>query len=603
MVIVQIGNMLSCASSELGAFYQQPCSPCTQEAILAFCWARKGPAVRGFVAPWLWPPGCGPWLWPPGCGPWLWPPGCGPLAAWRGPLAVAPWLWPPGCAPWLWPPGCGPLGVAPLRHRPAKARLKPSPSSLDLLALFSGALWPSGCGPPWLWPAGCGPLAVAPAGCAPLAVLPWLWPLGCGRLAVAPWLWPPGCAPWLWPPGCGPLGVAPLRHRPAKARLKPSPSSLDLLALFSGALWPSGCGPWLWPPGCGPSLWPPGWLWPLGCGRLAGSGSPEEEEALLEAPSTEVARGFLANFVVGVIDDAKQSAVIAAYSSTVKLQLQDVGYAAAMVVFLMRELSQSSSQTGRWLGKTFDRSKAYKQLAVFPGHQKHAIVGFPAKGSWKFYKSFSLPYGCTGRVYVFVRISQAIWFIATKFLHAATSHYFDDFPTLERAEGCRVLSLAFSAVLDILGWIHAKEGDKALNFAEAFDLLGVTFNLVSIPSGLLEVSNKVSRIEQLCQLLDHIFSDGAISTTRASEIQGLLNFAVGYYTGKSLKHLVSAFMPFAETSHNAKRKDLQDLCSLEAIQSTVRVAPCYFSQMALGKQGWHLQGLSWWMATSVWLSK
>ena len=26
---------------------------------------------------------------------------------------------------------------------------------------------------------------------------------------------------------------------------------------------------------------------------------------------------------------------------------------------------------------------------------------------------------------------------------------------------------AFSAVLDMLGWAHAKEGDKALNFAEA----------------------------------------------------------------------------------------------------------------------------------------
>ena len=46
-------------------------------------------------------------------------------------------------------------------------------------------------------------------------------------------------------------------------------------------------------------------------------------------------------------------------------------------------------------------------------------------------------------------------------------------PTVERSEGCRVLTLAVSALLDFLGWDHAKEGDKALSFAPAFDLLKV----------------------------------------------------------------------------------------------------------------------------------
>eukprot|EP00435_Cladocopium_sp_Y103_P027136 s1919_g6.t1 len=227
----------------------------------------------------------------------------------------------------------------------------------------------------------------------------------------------------------------------------------------------------------------------------------------------------------------------------------------------MQEVDKSDLNQVQWFGKTFDLSKAYKQLAVFPEHQKHAIVGFPAKGSWRFYKSFSLPFGCTGSVYGFVRISQALWFIVTKLLFAITSHYFDDFPTIERSEGCRVLSLAFSAVLDMLGWVHAKEGDKALNFAEAFDLLGVTFDLTAIPRGLLVVSNKLSRVEKLCHLLDQIAADGTVSVTRASEIQGLLNFAVGYYTGKSLKHLVSAFMPFADKAHPARQSDLSDLCN------------------------------------------
>ena len=138
-------------------------------------------------------------------------------------------------------------------------------------------------------------------------------------------------------------------------------------------------------------------------------------------------------------------------------------------------------------------------------------------------------------------MSQAIWYIVSTLLSSVTRHYFDDFPTLERAKGCEVLSLAFSAVLDMLGWQHAKEGDKALNFAEAFDLLGVNFNLALTPKGILHVSNKASRIEKLCGLMDQISKEEHISPSRASELQGLLSFAVGFFSGKSLKHLVASF--------------------------------------------------------------
>ena len=317
--------------------------------------------------------------------------------------------------------------------------------------------------------------------------------------------------------------------------------------------------------------------------------SKHEEDALLEATASEVEKGFLqgpysesemsvlmgtecwslnprfvlfqgANQKVRVIDDAKQSAVNAAYSSTVKLQLQDVDYAAAMVLGAMREAGLSSAEAMDWLGKTFDLSKAYKQLAVFPDHQIHAVVGFPKGGTWQFYKSVSLPFGCTGSVYGFVRISQALWFLLSKLLKAITSHYFDDFPTIERSEGCRVLTLAFSALLDLLGWDHAKEGDKALNFAPAFDLLGVTFDLSSMSMGTLAVKNKTSRIDKLCEMLDQVVRDKSIAAAKASELQGLLNFAVSFYLGRSMKHLVSAFMPFADKLRGTNPCELESLC-------------------------------------------
>ena len=314
-----------------------------------------------------------------------------------------------------------------------------------------------------------------------------------------------------------------------------------------------------------------------------------EESALLEATADEISRGFLQGpysedemtvlqedekwslnhrFVlfqgtsgkVRVIDDARRSAVNSAYSSTIKLQLQDIDYAANMVMLALKEAEAAGIPVDQWMGKTFDLSKAYKQLAVKPSHQRHAVVGFPIQGSWQFYRSIALPFGCTGSVYGFVRISQAIWFILCRLLGAVMCHYFDDFPTIEREPGCRVLSLAVSAVLGMLGWEHAKEGDKAQNFAVAFDLLGVNFNLNLTPSGLLQVTNKVTRLEKLCKMLDDIASEGEISSSKASELQGLLNFAVGFFAGKSLKHLVSAFSPFADQQNQAKSCELKDLC-------------------------------------------
>ena len=314
----------------------------------------------------------------------------------------------------------------------------------------------------------------------------------------------------------------------------------------------------------------------------------EEQQALLDTTSDEVTRGFLegpysedemtvlletdqwslnprfvlfqgASRKVRIIDDAKKSCVNDAYSSTVKLQLQDVDYVASMVV----ELARAASATGRpaeLMGKTFDLSKAYKQLAVLPEHRKHSVVGFPIKGKWQFYRSLSLPFGCTGSVYGFVRISQAIWYIITRLLHCVCAHYFDDFPVVENSAGCRVLSSAVSAVLDILGWTHAKEGDKTFPFSSVFDVLGVTVDLKPIPEGAFVISNKPSRIEKLGKMIATIRSQGFITYAQASELQGLLNFAVGYFSGKSLKHLVSAFVPMVGERTPSGAQLLKSLC-------------------------------------------
>jgi len=75
-----------------------------------------------------------------------------------------------------------------------------------------------------------------------------------------------------------------------------------------------------------------------------------------------------------------------------------------MALGAMKEVGLSTSDALDWLGKTFDLSKAYKQLAVLPEHQLHAVVG--VRGS---FTKHITSIGFTGSVYGFVCVSQALW--------------------------------------------------------------------------------------------------------------------------------------------------------------------------------------------------
>ena len=54
------------------------------------------------------------------------------------------------------------------------------------------------------------------------------------------------------------------------------------------------------------------------------------------------------------------------------------------------------------------RTLTIMALAIMAGA---AAAGVPISGEWRFYRSVSLPFECTGSVYGFVRVSQALWFV------------------------------------------------------------------------------------------------------------------------------------------------------------------------------------------------
>ena len=115
------------------------------------------------------------------------------------------------------------------------------------------------------------------------------------------------------------------------------------------------------------------------------------------------------------IDDGLEAQLNSAYTSTIRLDLQDADY----VVALTLELGKTKGLD--WVGKTLDLSKAYKQDL--------AVVFFRDKqGKARYYVPNALMFGSTAAVYTFNQVSRSIWFLISVFLKVPSAVYFDDYP-------------------------------------------------------------------------------------------------------------------------------------------------------------------------------
>ncbi|CAE7752219.1 unnamed protein product, partial [Symbiodinium necroappetens] len=319
---------------------------------------------------------------------------------------------------------------------------------------------------------------------------------------------------------------------------------------------------------------------------------PREAEALKEATDGEVAHGFLEGpyydkhgvsaklgtdqwtiirrFVLfqgaeqkaRPIDNCLESQLNAGYSASIHLRLQDSDYIASMALHVAKAISEgrAHSKAAHWKGKCLDLSKAYKQLAVYPQHRPLAVIAVRgADGRDALYLSNSLMFGSTAAVYAFNRISRCIWFLINRLLWIPAGVFYDDFPLLSPAESSDNADAVVSAFLDELGWLHAKTGAKGKPFAEEFDVLGMSLQLSSFGQGKVVLANKQGRIERIIERMQEIAAKGEIRRHEAQVLQGLLQYASGFYSGRALKHASHVLAKISSGLHFGP-KDLSDFC-------------------------------------------
>ena len=279
-----------------------------------------------------------------------------------------------------------------------------------------------------------------------------------------------------------------------------------------------------------------------------------------------------------VIDDCKRSGLNCSYTTNFKLQLMDMDTLACVLGLIAKSLANGNADAtlsvgeaiggkvprevlkDTWQGRTLDLSKAYKQVPLAVPSRRLCVIGHQIRGEWKFFTTKVLPFGAVASVYAFNRISKSIHHILTNYFSAVCTVFYDDFPTLSTTKGAPLLSKSLTHVLNNLGWNHAQLGSKALDFAAEFNALGVRISLEKLPLGLFTLANKQGRINKVVEMLEKIISDAKISRKAASEIQGLINFASGFYLSKALRFLLGAFERMADRTGAQTAKSLRILC-------------------------------------------
>ena len=167
---------------------------------------------------------------------------------------------------------------------------------------------------------------------------------------------------------------------------------------------------------------------------------------------------------VRVIDNFKTSGVNATCGMPEKQKLFGLDFIATTQV---RALTLTEGVPGVSLqGKTFDLSSAYKQFPINSDDRSFIRIAVPVpEGSrCEIFGVNSLPFGATGSVAGFLRVSTAIFHILTMGLGVWAGTFFDDFPIISRSDLSGETEKQVSHVLDLLGMRFFERRQEAGSF-------------------------------------------------------------------------------------------------------------------------------------------
>ena len=266
-----------------------------------------------------------------------------------------------------------------------------------------------------------------------------------------------------------------------------------------------------------------------------------EQGWLAEEPFPDLERHFIAKrFPIQqkdktrLIDDFSICGVNSAFGMTEKLRVDSIDEIVAGISILMDTDGFGARATGL-LGRTFDLKSAYKQFGVDAAHAERLRIAVRRPGGGiGYFKVLALPFGATGSVAAFLRISAAIAYVGTKGLSIPWSVFFDDYTALS-PKGLEADTTFYAeALFKLLGINFASEGSKAPPFSEKFKTLGLIVDAENAKEKTVRLGHTPERSSELLDTLEEILSHDQVSTKALEQLHGRIVWFRTFIFGRKL---------------------------------------------------------------------
>ena len=275
---------------------------------------------------------------------------------------------------------------------------------------------------------------------------------------------------------------------------------------------------------------------------------------------------------IRVIDDCTIGGFNRTTGAREKLKLHSIDEMAAYVSWTMSNVTGFS--TSDWVGKTYDLTSAYKQFGVSVADRNllRILTLNPESGESVLLGTNSLPFGATGSVNAFLRVSLAIWFIGVRALGLCWTAFFDDYTLLSRKCLARSSGSSAELLFDLLGVEFAREGKKCTEFSTLVSTLGVELNLCA-SDGKVLLGHTEKRKAELSDAMSEIILRGKIETKFAESLRGRMQWFEGYVFGRIAQRGVQTVGELALRSSRSSTLTCYELKCFKDLQERVLQAP------------------------------
>ena len=132
-----------------------------------------------------------------------------------------------------------------------------------------------------------------------------------------------------------------------------------------------------------------------------------------------------------VIDDCSIGGINSTVGAVEKYRVHAMDECAAFLAYLV-DVTQKGRGIGGISGRTYDLKHAYKQYGISAADREviRLAVRNPVTGGTSLFGINSLPFGASGSVGGFLRVSLAIWFLGVALFRLVWTAFFDDYTVL-----------------------------------------------------------------------------------------------------------------------------------------------------------------------------